>query len=429
MNKNIKKDFPIFQNRVNDHDFIYFDSASAQTAAAVVDAMASYYESYRSNVGRGIYHYAEVATARYEAARQTVADFIGAEKDEIIFTSGTTAGINQVAGSWARHHLKAGDEIVISDVEHHSNLLPWQQLAEEKDISLTIISVNNQGIVDPQELQEIISEKTKLVALFYTSNMLGTTNDIAALAEVTHGVGARLFVDAAQAVAHKKIDMKQNKADFLVFRGHKLFGPTGIGVLYASRAAHKEMEPCSFGGGMVYSVTQKACSWKTAPHCFEAGTPFIAGAIGLAKAVEWFKAIDYVELQKHETGLVHRFVEGLLKIPQITVVSHVPQEGETSNLVTFYAESVHAHDIAAHLDQYGIAVRAGNHCVQPYHDKKGFGSTVRASFSLYNTKEEVDFALKSYKIFSSWTNSHSSRIDFQSFSVFFPLAVFSFVST
>ena len=393
--KDIKSQFPIFQQPVNGHNFIYFDSASTtQVPDAVIDACAAYYESYKSNVGRGIYKYAEAATQRYEDARKVVADFIGAQGKEIIFTSGTTAAINMVAQSWARHNMQAGDEIIISEVEHHSNILPWRELAREKNLTLTVIPVNDRGVIDAQTFQNCLSGRTKLVALFYTSNLLGTTNDVAKITELAHAVGARVLIDAAQAVAHRKIEVQQIKCDWLVFSGHKLFGPTGIGVLYASEKVHSEMRPSVFGGGMVFSLTEQACSWKSAPHCFEAGTPVIAQALGLGKAVEWIgEHVDFAELQRHETKLVRRAFDALSHIDSVVMVSLLPQKGESCSLVTFYSSKMHAHDIAAHLDSWGIAVRAGNHCVQPYHDKQGIAATVRISFSVYNSLEELDACL------------------------------------
>lgn len=396
MKKDIKNQFPIFQKKMNGHSFVYFDSAStSQVPDSVIDACASYYESYKSNVGRGIYQFAEVATERYEKARADVAQFINAETNEIVFTTGTTAGINMVALSWAQHHLKSGDEIIISEIEHHSNFLPWQQLAEAKGFVLKTVPVNDQGVVDLDVFQSYLSSKTKLVAVVYTSNLLGTTNNVAEITKRAQDFGARVLIDAAQAVAHKAVDVRKIGCDFLVFSGHKIFGPTGIGVLFISEDASKEMKPYQFGGGMVFSATDKGCSWKSAPHCFEAGTPLIAGAIGLGEAVEWINEnIDFKELQKHETSLVNHFIAGLKKIENVVIVSHAPGANKQSNLVTFYSKGMHAHDVAAHLDSYGIAVRAGNHCVQPYHDKNNISATLRVSFSVYNSIEEVDFCLE-----------------------------------
>jgi cysteine desulfurase/selenocysteine lyase len=395
MKKDIKNQFPIFQHKINGYPFIYFDSAStAQVPDQVIDALACYYESYKSNVGRGIYHFAEATTQRYEDARKTVAEFIGAESDEIIFTSGATAGINMVALSWAQHHLQAGDEIIISEVEHHSNFLPWQQLAQLKNLQLKILPVNDRGVVDLEIFKKYLSSKTKLVALVHTSNLLGTTNLVAEITKVAQSFGARVLIDAAQSVAHRSIDVKKIGCDFLVFSGHKIFGPTGIGVLFTAQTIIKEMKPYIFGGGMVFSATENASAWRTHPHAFEAGTPLIAGAIGLAQAIKWMNEhVDFREIQKHETNLVKHFIAGLHKIKSVKIVSVIPQGYESSSLVTFYSETMHAHDVAAYLDSCGIAVRAGNHCTQPYHDKKNLSATIRVSFSFYNSIEEVDFCL------------------------------------
>jgi cysteine desulfurase/selenocysteine lyase len=394
--KNIKSQFPIFQQQLNGYDFIYFDSAStAQVPDVVIAASSAFYESYKSNVGRGIYQHAETATLHYENARKTVANFIGADAREIVFTSGTTAAINMIAQSWARHNMQAGEEIIVSDAEHHSNVLPWLELAREKNLTVTVVPVNLQGVVDPETFEQYLSSKTRLVAIFYTSNLLGTTNDVAKITQLAHAAGARVLIDAAQAVAHRKILVKDIACDWLVFSGHKLFGPTGVGVLYSSANVYPEMQPSVLGGGMVFSLTAAGYSWKQAPACFEAGTPAIAQAVGLAQAVEWVtENVDFALLQRHETELVQRAGESLSAISSVVIVSHLPEPGESSNLITFYSTKVHAHDIAAHLDSSGIAVRAGNHCVQPYHEKRGVSATVRLSFSVYNTAAELDFCLK-----------------------------------
>lgn len=389
--KNLEKlrlDFPILEQKIHDHPLIYFDNAAtAQMPAVSIDAISTYYQTYKSNVDRGLYSFAEKTTLHYEQARTIAAQFIGAQTSELIFTSGSTDGINMVARIWAAHQLKAGDEIIISQVEHHSNFLPWQYLAQEKNLILTILPVDEFGHLDMRIYYAALSEKTKLVAIFHTSNILGTTNDIGSIVAAAHQVGAKVLVDAAQSVAHQKIDVVDLNCDFLVFSGHKLYGPTGIGCLFIKKSIQPECYPYKFGGSMVYSAGYDESYWKNAPYCFEAGTPPIAQAIGLGAAVSYLQEnIDFKIVAEHEYLLVARAVEGLQDLG-----FHILSSTLTSgHLVTFYDKTVHGHDIAMYLDSYGIAVRAGNHCVQPYHEKLELDSTVRISFSFYNTMAEVE---------------------------------------
>ncbi len=388
--KNLEKlrlDFPILQQKIDHHPFIYFDSAAtAQMPYQVLEAISNYYTTYKSNVDRGLYRFAEQTTRQYEHARSKVAEFIAAQPSEIVFTSGTTDGINTVALIWARYNLQAGDEIIVSAIEHHSNFLPWQQLAEEKGLMLTIIPVDEQGQVDLSIYFAALSTKTKLVAMVHTSNLLGATNDIALISAAAHQVGAKMLVDAAQSIAHQKIDVVELGCDFLVFSGHKLYGPTGVGCLFISKAVQTECHPYKFGGSMVYSAGYEESYWKNAPYCFEAGTPPIAQAIGLAAAIEYLQEyVDFKALAEHEDTLVAAAIAGLQAL-DFQIVSMA----SAGHVVTFFDQEIHAHDIAMFLDSHGIAVRAGNHCVQPYHEKLDVESTVRISFALYNTMAEVD---------------------------------------
>lgn len=388
--KNLEKlrlDFPILQLKIQDNPFIYFDSAAtAQVPQIVIDAMNEFYSSYKSNVDRGLYDFAEKTTLRYEQARAVIAQFIGASLSELIFTSGATDGINMVASIWAMHHLRPGDEIIISQVEHHSNFLPWQELALEKKLTLTIIPVDEAGLLDMKTYYAALSEKTKLVAIVHTSNILGTTNDIGSIVAAAHHVGAKVLVDAAQSIAHHKIDVVDLDCDFLVFSGHKLYGPTGIGCLFIKKSLHETCRPHKFGGSMVYSAGYDESYWKNAPYCFEAGTPPIAQAIGLGAAVTYLQEhVDFSIAEQHEANLVAVAMTGLQDLG-----FHIVSPVGSGNLVTFYDKDIHAHDIAMYLNSYGIAVRAGNHCVQPYHEKLDLNSTVRISFAFYNTMAEVD---------------------------------------
>jgi cysteine desulfurase/selenocysteine lyase len=322
----------------------------------------------------------------YEQARKRIAQFIGAQESELVFTSGATDGINMVVRIWAAHQLKAGDEIIISQVEHHSNFLPWQQLAEEKNLILTILPIDASGLLDMTTYYAALSERTKLVAIVHTSNVLGTTNDIGSIVAAAHQVGAKVLVDAAQSIAHQKIDVVDVDCDFLVFSGHKLYGPTGIGCLFIKKAIQTECYPYKFGGSMVYSAGYEESYWKNAPYCFEAGTPPIAQAIGLGAAVRYLQEnIDFKIVAMHEDALVARAVVGLQDLG-----FHIVSAATSGHLVTFYDQTMHGHDIAMFLDSYGIAVRAGNHCVQPYHEKLSLDSTVRISFAFYNTMVEVE---------------------------------------
>ncbi len=402
MQKNgIKKQFPIFQHKIDGKDLIYFDNAAtAQVPQSVLDAMNEYFTKYKANVGRGIYHIAEQATLAYAQAREMVAQFIGANKESIIFTSGATESINLVAQSWVAHHLKAGDEIVISQVEHHSNFVPWQQLAIQKKLKLVIVPINVQGIVEPQEFQRYLTSKTKFVSIVHTSNVTGGTNDVAILTRMAHEVGAKVLVDAAQSVVHQKIDALKIGCDFLVFSGHKIFGPTGIGVLYATKPMMQVMQLQKFGGGMVFSVGQQASEFKSFPDCFEAGTPNVVGAIGLTAALDFVqKNIDFKVVAAHETKLVQQLAQGLSKFEDIEIISFVPSKEDEMlvSILTFYSKKHHAHDIAAHLDQFGICVRAGHHCTQPFHEKREINASVRVSFAVYNTEAEVAYFLECLK--------------------------------
>lgn len=395
----IRNMFPIFKAQVHGHPLVYLDSAStAQMPQMVLDAIIAYYDSYKSNVGRGLYAFAEQATRAFEKTRAKVARFIGAKKQEVVFTSGATAGINLVAHIWAKHHLKKGDEIIVSEIEHNANYVPWQQLAKEKELSLKIIPITDQGVLDIEALKSAVCQKTKLVAVTHQSNVLGTTNDIAAIVQIAHSVGAKVLVDAAQSIAHQKIDVKALDCDFLAFSGHKLYGPTGVGVLFIQSRLFDECVLQNFGGGMVYVVEEKDSEFKAMPHCLEPGTQAIAQVIGLGAAIDFVqKYLDFEAVQHHETKLACKFAEELKKIPGITILSHVPTHTEHNNMVTFVVDGIHAYDVATYLDQYGIAVRAGYHCVHLYHEKLGGNNSIRASFSIYNTEKEVDFLVSCLK--------------------------------
>ncbi len=395
----VRAQFPILKTIVNNQQVIYFDSAAtAQMPQSVIDAVVEYYQTYRSNVGRGLYTFAEKSTHMFELSRLKIARFINAEKNEIIFTSGTTAAINLAAHIWVKHHVQAGDEIIVSEVEHNANFIPWQQLAKSTGATLKRVPLNSRGVVDLETFQQYLTSKTKFVALTHQSNILGMAQDVKPLIQAAHAVGAKVLIDGAQSIAHKKIDIKDLDCDFFAFSGHKLFGPTGVGVLFMKQALFDECQFCNFGGGMVYTVTPELTEFKPMPYCFEPGTQAIAQVIGLGAAVDFIqKNIDFAQAEEHETKLVSKLAVEVAKLPGITVLSPIPQKGEHNCLVTFTSDRYHAYDIAEFLDLHGIAVRAGYHCAQPYHDKMGGLSSVRVSVSVYNTQDEIDYLIETLK--------------------------------
>lgn len=385
-----RSDFPLLMNRP---ELRYFDNASTtQKPQVVLDALNHFYAYENANTYRGIYELGEIATARYEAARATVAEFLNAaHTSEIIFTRGTTEGINAVCDGWARRNLKPGDEIVITELEHHANWLPWQRLARETSIILKIIPVLGDGTLDMHAAQALINKKTKLVAVTWISNAIGTHVPVEMLTQYAHAVGAKILIDAAQAVAHQPIDLQKVPADFLVFSGHKIGGPTGVGVLYIKKDLHDSFEPYQLGGGMVLQVIPEA-RYLPAPYKFEAGTPPIAQAIGLAAALSYVRMhIDYNALQMHEAMLCARLIERLSHHKSLRILGSVDQLAQHAHLVSFVIDNMHAHDVAAYLGTHNICVRAGHHCAQPLAKALGYEASVRVSFYGYNTLEEVDF--------------------------------------
>lgn len=395
----IRNQFPIVQQMMNNYPLIYLDSAStAQMPQSVLDAIVEYYDSYKSNAGRGLYELAWKVTQTVEQVREKVANFIGAKKYEVAFVQGTTAGLNLVAKAWAEHNLQAGDEIIVSELEHNANFLPWQQLALRNELQLTIVPVTQRGVVDVQTLRDAVSSKTKLVAITHQSNVLGTTNDIAALADVVHSVGAKFVVDGAQSIVHQKVDVAQLGCDFFSFSAHKLYGPTGIGAVFIKEDLFNQLNLQNFGGGMVIEVGDYQSEFKKMPHCLEAGTQPLAQIIGLGAAIDFVQQnIDFTQAQEHETALVRKLHKALQEIPGMNIISPYPEEGEHNNMVVFISDNYHAYDIAEYLNKYGIAVRAGYHCVHIYHEKIGGRASVRVSFSVYNTQKEIDFVIDRLK--------------------------------
>lgn len=381
MFNHLRKDFPYLSKPI-----IYFDNgATTQKPKQVLDAMYTFYAYYTAPVYRGVYKRAEEATELYEGARKVVASFIGAQANEIVFTKGTTDGINAVASTWGSKHLKAGDEIILTRMEHHAMFVPWMRLAQEKGLKVHFVPLKN-GILDYAAFDALLNEKTAFVGCVYTSNVLGVTNDVKMIIDKAHAYGAKVCVDAAQTIAHYPINVANLQADFLVFSAHKMLGPTGIGVLYIASHLQQDVEPYQVGGGMVFSATDTCMQWLPAPQKYEAGTPAIAEAIGLEAAINYLRSnVPFDELQIHENNLSKQLIDALSCMSRVKIIS----SQNATHMVTFMIDGIHAHDVAAYLDSYGIAVRAGHHCTQPLHTYLAIESSVRVSFYFYNTQDEV----------------------------------------
>ncbi|WP_275087082.1 aminotransferase class V-fold PLP-dependent enzyme [Limosilactobacillus caecicola] len=385
----VRADFPILEQRVNGEPLVYFDNAAtSQTPVSVLDAMRNYYLTENANVHRGVHTLAERATEHYERVRQQVANFIhAASADEIVFTRSTTESLNLVARGLGDQILQPGDEIVISIMEHHSNLVPWQEVAKRTGAVLKYIELNDHQELDLQSAQEQITPQTKIVAVAAASNVLGTVNPVKQLGKLAHAAHAWFVVDAAQFVGHHPLDVQEWDADLVAFSGHKMYGPTGIGVLYVREQLHDLLRPVQFGGEMVETVTREQTTFKKAPLGFEAGTPDISGVVGLGAAITYLQTIGWESIEHQERVLVNYL------LPQIKAIDHVtmygPQDHHTG-VFAFNVRGVHPHDVATALDLAGVAVRAGHHCAQPLMSTLGVTATARASLAFYNTKAECD---------------------------------------
>ncbi|HCT0549762.1 TPA: cysteine desulfurase [Staphylococcus pseudintermedius] len=393
----IIKDFPILEQQVNGKRLAYLDStATSQKPKQVIDALSDYYERYNSNVHRGVHTLGSLATDGYEGARETVRRFIHAKYfEEIIFTRGTTAAINMIAHSYGDANVGEGDEIVVTQMEHHANLVPWQQLAKRQGATLKFIPMAEDGTITLEAVRETVSERTKIVAIAHVSNVLGTINDIKAIAEIAHEHGAIISVDGAQSVPHMKVDVQDLNFDFYSFSGHKMLGPTGIGVLYGKREHLNQMEPTEFGGDMIDFVDLYDSTWTDLPTKFEAGTPLIAQAIGLQAAIEYIESIGFDAIHEHEQALTTYAYEQMSQIEGIDIYG--PSKDKRAGIITFNLKDVHPHDVATALDTEGVAVRAGHHCAQPLMKWLNVSSTARASFYIYNTKEDIDQLVEGLK--------------------------------
>ncbi|WP_040224637.1 cysteine desulfurase [Bhargavaea cecembensis] len=391
LTSDIKSRFPILNQEVNGHPLVYLDSAAtSQKPDSVIETITRYYERNNSNVHRGVHTLGNRATDEYEGARQKVADFINAASvQEVIFTRGTTTSINMVAQSYGRANVSEGDEIVITYMEHHSNIIPWQQLAKETGAVLKYVDLEEDGTLSLDKVRETVTDRTKIVSIMYVSNVLGTMNPVKEIAAIAHAHGAVMLVDAAQAAPHMKVDVQDLDCDFLAFSGHKMCGPTGIGVLYGKKELLEKMEPVEFGGEMIDFVGLYDSTWKELPWKFEGGTPIIAGAIGLGAAIDFLQEIGLDEIERHEHRLAGYAMERMNELDGITIYGPADPE-KRAGLVTFNLDEVHPHDVATVLDMNGIAVRAGHHCAQPLMKWLNVTATARASFYLYNTEEDVD---------------------------------------
>jgi cysteine desulfurase / selenocysteine lyase len=387
--KAIREDFPILREQAHGHPLIYFDSAAtSQKPRAVLDALRNYYEHENANVHRGLHELSSRATEAYEKSRQRVASYLGAASaDEIVFTRGTTESINLVAQAWGGKFLRDGDVVLLTEMEHHSNLVPWQLLAERTGAQLRFVPVCDDGTLALDRLSSLLTPEVKLFSFTHVSNSLGTINPVRELCEKARAAGALTLVDAAQSAGHMPINVRELGCDFLAFSGHKMCGPTGIGALYGRAEILDSMPPWHGGGEMIVSVTLEKSAFKKAPHRFEAGTPNIAGAIGLAAAIDYIESIGRSAIFEHDAQLAGYAIERLAELPGMRVLGPSAERGA---LVGFVMEAAHPHDLTTFADQYGLAMRGGHHCNQPLMRRFGLPGTTRASFYFYNTKEEID---------------------------------------
>ncbi|HDR7382251.1 TPA: cysteine desulfurase SufS [Bacillus toyonensis] len=389
----IRKQFPILDQKVNGKQLVYFDSAAtSQKPIQVIETLERYYKEYNSNVHRGVHTLGTKATDAYEGAREKVRKFINAKSmEEIIFTRGTTTALNTVAASYGLENVKEGDEIVISYMEHHSNIIPWQQVAKKTGATLKYLPLQLDGTISLEDVRQTVTPNTKIVSIMHVSNVLGTINPVKEIGAIAHENGAIMIVDGAQSAPHMKVDVQDLNCDFYALSAHKMCGPTGVGVLYGKKELLNNMEPIEFGGEMIDFVDLQESTWKEIPWKFEAGTPIIGNVIGLGAAIDFLEEIGLHNIEKHEHELAQYALERLSEVDGVTIYGPKHRAG----LVTFNIEDVHPHDVATVLDVEGIAVRAGHHCAQPLMKWLKASSTARASFYLYNTKEEIDTFVES----------------------------------
>ncbi len=388
--QNIRSQFPILSREVNGYPLVYFDNAATtQKPQAVISALLKYYERYNANIHRGIHTLAEEATAAYEDTRKAVRKFINArEPEEIIFTRGTTEGINLVAQTFGRANLKRGDEVIVSAMEHHSNIVPWQLICEEKGAVLKVIPITAEGEIIWEAFEKLLTSRTKIVAIVYASNSLGTVNPVKKIITAAHTAGAKVLIDAAQAAAHCEMDVRDLDCDFLAFSGHKIYGPTGVGVLYGKRELLEEMPPYQGGGEMIKEVSFAKTTYNELPYKFEAGTPNIADVVAFKEAIHFVSKTGKPAMEAHEHRLLVKATEGLSRIPRVRLIGTAPGK---IGVISFVVEGIHHFDMGMMLDAKGIAIRTGHHCTQPLMDFLKIEGTNRASFAVYNTLQEVEY--------------------------------------
>ena len=393
--KKIRDDFPILKRKINGNQLVYFDNAAtAQTPQVVIDEISNYYSNYNSNIHRGVHKLSQEATDAYEKARETIQlNFNAEHSHEIIFTSGSTHSINIVASGY-RDILKKGDEIILSAMEHHSNIVPWQMLCQKTGAILKVAPMDNNGVLILEKFKEICNNKTQLVVISHVSNALGTINPIESILSIAHSFKARVLIDGAQAAPHIKVDLQELDIDFYVVSGHKLMGPTGVGILYGKEKLLNILPPYQGGGEMIEDVTFEKTTYAKLPHKFEAGTPNIAGGIALGTAINYLNEIGYDSIAKQEEMLLDYATSELIKIDDLKIYGESTQK---TAVVSFNIKSIHPYDIGTILDKLGIAVRTGHHCAQPIMEYFQIPGTVRASFSFYNTKEEIDIMVKAIR--------------------------------
>lgn len=394
----IKNDFPVLKRIVNGKPLIYLDNAATtQKPESVINCIDNYYRNHNSNIHRGVHTLSYESTVMYEDAHKKVADFIGARDwKEIIFTRNATESINLLAYGWGLHRLQEGDEVLITIMEHHSNIVPWQMLRDLKGIKINVLGVDDKGDLKLDELQSLLSEKTKLVSIIHASNVLGTINPIKYITEEAKKVGAMVLIDAAQSIPHIPIDVNDIGCDFLVASGHKMMGPTGIGFIYGREELLLDMEPFMYGGDMIEKVTLTESTWNELPWKFEAGTPNIAGGIGLGAAVDYLEEIGLENIYRHEEELLNYALDKMSEYEWINIYGH-KSNSESVGVISFNVEGVHPHDVAGMLDEQGIAVRSGHHCAQPLMKDLSMDYTARISFYVYNTKKELDLCIETLK--------------------------------
>jgi cysteine desulfurase/selenocysteine lyase len=388
----IRKDFPILTREVYGKPLVYLDNAaSTQRPQQVLDAIQHFYTTSNSNVHRGVHLLSQEATELYEGARKTLASFVGASSEEIVFTRGTTEAINLVAFSYGRANVSTGDEIVVTHMEHHANIVPWQLLCQQTGAVLKVAPITDDGALDMEAFTALLGDRTKIVAVTHISNALGTVNPVAEIARLTHAAGAVLLVDGAQGAPHGTVDVKALGADFYALSGHKMYGPTGIGLLYGRRELLEAMPPWQGGGDMILSVTFEETTYNEAPFRFEAGTPNIAGAIGLAAAADYLQSLGLDAIAAHEADLLAYGTEVLSAVDGLRLIGTAPKK---AGVLSFVLDGIHPHDIGTILDREGVAIRTGHHCAQPVMERFGVAATARASLGVYTTREELDALVK-----------------------------------